>query len=173
MNIDKINEIALVCSKHLWNREDIPKISVNNRLSSTFAWFIADDNKIEINKHLLNQNKYIIIDILLHELCHWYCYVTGKNRHDWDMDFQKELNHIQSFPSETISSNFKYLYIESKYKCDYCDKEKTVIETLSCMNIYPKTNIDCCGMPMKKVSTKRISIDYIPTNNVKILSTLI
>jgi len=173
MNINKVNEIALTCSRYLWNREDIPKITINNRLSSTFAWFVVEDNKIEINKKLLNQSTYIIIDIILHELCHWYCYITNKKYSDENEDFKNELNRIQSFPTGTITANYKYLYIKSKYKCNCCGKEKTVLETLSCMSIYPKDDINCCDTIMQRVDCKRIYIDYIPTNNVKILSTLV
>lgn len=72
--IEYINKKAKIYTKRLWNIEFDGILKINNRLRSTFAWFVQNENTIEFNKQLLNlsdEYKLFIDEVLLHELCHW------------------------------------------------------------------------------------------------------
>lgn len=100
---------------------DIP-IKVNNRLKRTHAWFVADDDPyIEVSKHLIQQNIYIIADILSHELTHYYLHKHDKPYDDEDIEFYALTykNGISRTESTIIENGIlKYEYFKHESKCD-------------------------------------------------------
>ena len=49
---------------------------------------------VEIKINLAGGNNEEILDTLKHELCHWYCFVSGLNFKDGDKDFESILNSV-------------------------------------------------------------------------------
>ena len=88
MNNSELNEFGKYLFKSYFEEElDIP-ITINNRLKRTHAWFVAECNPyIEVSRHLIQQNIYIIADILSHELTHYYLYKHQKPYDDNDIEF--------------------------------------------------------------------------------------
>jgi predicted SprT family Zn-dependent metalloprotease len=101
------------------------------------ARFDIDKNIIEIAQITSNQNQYIITDILLHELCHWYCHKVGLNDHDFSRDFENELIKIGSCSSKSTSvQDNKILY----YRMISCSKEKDMEISISGFDEYVPTD---------------------------------
>lgn len=112
MDIKDVNIMAKLYSDYLWDIETPLTIIQNNRLKATYAQFWEDRNTIEFSKITLNQNEYIITDILLHELCHWWCFYNGKNNDDGDADFENELKLLQACPTNTYVNKNEKLVLE-------------------------------------------------------------
>jgi SprT-like protein len=123
-NLEIINDKAKFYTKELWNMDfDLP-IIINNRLRSTFAWFTG--RSIEFNKNFETLSEHMIDDILLHELCHWYCKKIGKNNADKTLYFENELIRIGASSSETMElKDGKWIFWHQyyNYKCLKCGKE--------------------------------------------------
>lgn len=122
MNNSELNEFGKYLFKSYFEEElDIP-ITINNRLKRTHAWFVAECNPyIEVSRHLIQQNIYIIADILSHELTHYYLYKHQKPYDDNDIEFYALTykNGISRTESTTIDNDvLKYKYFKHESKCD-------------------------------------------------------
>jgi hypothetical protein len=143
MNIEEINDRTRYYACEQWDLDYPPFVIINRRLTRSLARYNIGKNIIEIAPITSYQNKYIITDILLHELCHWYCNKTGLNDHDFSRDFERELDKVESYSSKmTCVDNGVILYYQP-------------IETTKKNDI----EISICGLS-----------EYIPTTNVKKLS---
>ncbi len=90
-------------AKELWGVDfDLP-IKVNKRFKSTLGRFqVIDDNiTIDISVALLD-NELLADDILIHELCHWYCYTSGLNFYDGSKDFKRILRETGATESQRL-----------------------------------------------------------------------
>jgi SprT-like protein len=141
---DDLNTRVQFYVKKVWDLDNHPEIKINTRLRTTHGCYVTYHNKegyIELSQMTLNQNDYVLTDILLHELCHWYCHISGLDDKDGHRDFENELNRIGSTSSEcSIIKNKEILYM------------KAAMEYLN--------DIDLSNI------TDRY-IEYIPTKNVK------
>lgn len=128
--LKEYNDKAKFYSKELWNIEYDGEVVFNNRLRSSDGRFLSEDNIIEFNKALLTLNcKDYIDEVLLHELCHWYCYVSELEWDDGDFDFEEQIYLSGSRPTETscIKSNMIMIIDdEAWYYCKNCDNSKEV-----------------------------------------------
>lgn len=131
MTISEVNERAKFFSKLIWGKVfDIDVVSKpdmdNNGELSLMACaddhtYLADESYIFINSRILNCSKYVVIDILLHEMCHWSMYLDFKNNYDGCEEFELELNRLGISSTNTcrlIADVMYYRYgnIESHYR---------------------------------------------------------
>ena len=113
--IEYYNEFAKEFTKSTWGQElDIP-VEFNNRKRTKSGSFIAIVNskeellerkgqtKIELVTKKLQSHE-DAIDVLKHELCHWYCYINHLDFKDGDKDFENELSRVGA-----TSTKFGYL----------------------------------------------------------------
>lgn len=97
-------------AKELWGVDFNWPVILNGRLRKKLGVFAVAKDKtcwIEINPAILPFN-YITDNILLHELCHWWLWQSGKNWGDRDVEFVLECRRIGS---TTVYEN----YMSNKY----------------------------------------------------------
>lgn len=127
--IEYINKKAKIYTKRLWNIEFDGILKINNRLRSTYAWFIEDKNIIEFNKQLLDLSDeyHLFIDeVLIHELCHWYCFKIGVDNEDGSFEFESEIykSGARSTSVDDIVNNTVELVDNySWFFCKDCNKD--------------------------------------------------
>ena len=127
--IEYINKKAKIYTKRLWNIEFDGILKINNRLRSTFAWFVQNENTIEFNKQLLNlsdEYKLFIDEVLLHELCHWYCFKIGVDNEDGRFEFESEIYKSGARSTEVneiIKDKVMLLDNYSWFFCKDCNKD--------------------------------------------------
>lgn len=127
--IKTINDKAKFYTKELWDIDYDGEVIINNRLKSTYGWFLERDNKIEFNKSLINLDEYFIDEVLIHELCHWYCFKIGVDNDDGSFEFEKEIYNSGSRSTETVDSKDGELWLcdeESWFYCETCDDSKKI-----------------------------------------------
>jgi len=90
-------------AKELWGVDFDLHIKVNKRFKSTLGRFkvIDDDITIDISAALLD-NELLADDILIHELCHWYCYTSGLNFSDGSKDFKRIIRETGATESQRL-----------------------------------------------------------------------
>lgn len=60
-------------------------------------------NRMEISKSLLNDYPEVIVDkIILHELCHWYLFITGQPNDHEDIEFYQEMKRVGGLFSHEV-----------------------------------------------------------------------
>lgn len=87
----KISDLAKFCTMHLWGEELNVPISVNYKHKDYLGMFVPN-RLIELSSEVV-KNEYALVDTLLHELCHWYCYETGLDYDDDEQDFIDEVEN--------------------------------------------------------------------------------
>lgn len=143
------NEWAREFTKKIWNKElNIPIILFSRRNSSRYGFFKYSYytcngkikyNPIEIKLNLSNlKTNDELIDTLKHELCHWYCCVSGLDFNDGDKDFEEQLNRIGAKSTYTGKNMIRSLAIQkaiingtdkdTKFKVVAQDDIKYIIE---------------------------------------------
>lgn len=83
-------------AKELWGADYQFPVIVNNRLRKNLGFFCVadkDDYWIEISGKIV-QYDYVPDCVLVHELCHWWLWSTGKNWKDKDVEFILECRRI-------------------------------------------------------------------------------
>lgn len=87
--------------KREWNKEFNIPIELYRRvngsiLGSFYREHTVNNKRIpkRITLNIANQSHEGIVNTLKHELCHWYCFVEGKDYRDGDRDFEETLFSI-------------------------------------------------------------------------------
>lgn len=136
----KINNLAKFCTMHLWGEElDIP-VSVNYKHKDYLGMFVPEA-MIELSNEVVS-NEYALLDTLLHELCHWYCYGTGMGYDDDDNDFINEVEKVGcTLSGDTTFQGGEYVkYMGSSEYCEFQPSDKMVIILRSYNNSIMATN---------------------------------
>lgn len=163
-----------IFGKYLYKRYfeedlDIP-IEVNNRLKRTHAWFVSDDDPyIEVSKHLIQQNIYIIADILSHELTHYYLYKHDKPYDDKDIEFYALTykNGISRTESTIIENGIlKYEYFKNESKCDCGFKIESYFPVID-NEFRPVLMCPKCNKPLVYNAIDAIYRDFMPGFKLK------
>lgn len=83
-------------AKELWNADFPWPVVLNYRLRKNIGIFAVTTDKkcwIEIAPEILPFN-YVVDNILIHELCHWWLWKSGKGWKDKDPEFILECRRI-------------------------------------------------------------------------------
>ncbi len=176
-NIDLENLIrkAKFYTKELWGMElDIP-IKFNGRLVRMLGYLSYtkqnEPERIEIAKKLLDEcyNRYRIDDVLVHELCHWYCSKTGKQSKDGSIDFENELKKVGASTTRSYFSPGKFYTTE----CSKCKESISKNRTYQQMIKYTKRESpyrsNCCKEHLIEGKIIYIQDEFIPTEKLKAL----
>lgn len=127
LELDIIHKKAKFYAKELWDVDfDIP-IVFNKRLKRTSAQFYK--NKIELGTIVYLMNELEFDDLLLHEMCHWYCEKIGKPDNDHDYYFEMELLNIGASSTERTELKGEELIYWNPYllfKCLECGSESEI-----------------------------------------------
>ncbi len=169
----ELNQFGKFIYEYFYEEQlDIP-ISINNRLKRTHAWFVSDyDNQyIEVSKHLVKQNIFIIADVLAHELTHYYLFKNNKPYDDQDLEFYALTykNGISRTNTSTLKDGImKYEYHQHISKCD-CG-----FEIVSCFPVIDNDfrPILICPKCHKNIGYDFVEskyMEYIPSFKVKML----
>jgi hypothetical protein len=81
-----------VYSSFFWEKEYKGTITIIKDRLGELGWFSVYMNykkNIEISESILDK-KYLVDTVLIHELCHWWCFINKVGWDDVDEDFQKE-----------------------------------------------------------------------------------
>jgi len=155
ISLNVVVQKAQFYAKELWDLDfDLP-IVLNGRYKSVMGSVHYKDREGKIPEKLVlaeflfdgKHNELTLDDTLLHELCHWYCSVSGKESRDNSRDFETELYKIGA------SSTGTAYHVGTSYigKCKKCGKE--VIEKNSKYILSKYLNTDrywtrCCNAQM-------------------------
>lgn len=173
IDIKLLNNKAVFYAMELWGKIFNLPVVVNKRLRSTLAWYIPNKS-IELSKEIINE-KYTLDDILIHELCHWYCHTNYKKWDDYTKDFEDELNKVGASSSCKFSNSkdgkLLYDYEYGVYECKICGKE---LETKDYLHEKIEGEIgqrikeyECCNSKMYYSGRKIIPEQYIPNQKLK------
>lgn len=173
-----LNDKAKFYAKELWNLElDIPVI-LNGKLKRRMGSLVCKNKievnfkplplKIEIAKDLLepHYNKYHIDDVLIHELCHWYCIKIDKPSDDGSKFFEEELIRIGSHKTQSIKVSGEYHFT----KCSKCGKKTTRNRTYNQAIKYTnekKYSSQCCRAKIDYAGIIFVKDEYKPTDKLK------
>lgn len=97
MTIEELTREAKKFLRETYNMELKIPIKTNYRMKNVLAWFSHYKNfkqavHIEMSSKLLKYgSRDIILDVLKHELIHYYCYEKNLNHLDGSDDFENEL----------------------------------------------------------------------------------
>ena len=149
----------------------IPVI-VNNRLKNTIAWFIyAKKNiHIETSGFLLRQNEYIIADVLIHELTHYYLWLNKAPFDDSDDEFIKTVRNAGACETDTLTNDIimqcQYTeFIARHKKCNFTNKiyvKKADENYEEPLCVCPK-----CKKLIRYKRAKDKFMDYVPNKKIK------
>lgn len=121
---DNIKEVKVLTVKHLekfakqftldtWGMKlNIPVLTYRregNR-NGFFRYNKRFMKPVEIKINLASGTNSEIVDTLKHELCHWYCFVSGLNFKDGDKDFEATLNSVGACSTYSRGSDKDKLY---------------------------------------------------------------
>ncbi|MGJ0146899.1 SprT-like domain-containing protein [Staphylococcus hominis] len=107
--IEYYNEFAKQFVQEMWGQElDIP-VEFNNRKRIASGSFDVYTDKHDtqrkghvkidlVSKNLSSHEE--TIEVLKHELCHWYCYTNHLDFYDGDKDFENELSRVGASSTE-------------------------------------------------------------------------
>ena len=149
---------------------EIPVV-INNRLKRTIAWFVYEGRKqIEVSNFLILQDIYVITDVLLHELTHYYLYKHGFPFDDLDKEFIEKIKYIGASETNTF-------ILKEKLKCQYtkfiathekCNFSRAIYLKESEINDEPLF-CECkgCKKKLKYKKEKEELLDYIPNKKIK------
>lgn len=177
MNLNIITQKAKFYAKELWGLNfDIP-IVLNGRYKSVMGSLHYKDGKDKIPEKIMlaeflfdgKHNELTIDDTLLHELCHWYCSVTGKESRDNSRDFETELYRIGA------SSTGTAYHVGTSYigKCKKCGKEVIEKNSKYILNKYLNTDryiSRCCNAQMVDAGMKETEDKNKVSDKVKELN---
>jgi len=82
-------------SKEIWGKEYKGTLTFieNDPCLGYFGIFANWKKTIEIDVRVL-KHKYMVDTVILHELCHWWCYINKLGWDDEDKDFLKECKKV-------------------------------------------------------------------------------
>ena len=159
--IEYYNEFAKEFTKTTWGRElDIP-VEFNNRKRIASGSFVVYTDKNDtqrkghvkidlVSKNLSSHEE--TIEVLKHELCHWYCYTNHLDFYDGDKDFENELSRVGA-----SSTEFGYLN----------DKKSQFIQDMTKSNKLKKSGFS--DAKYKKITREKM-FDLIEEYKPKILN---
>ncbi len=117
----------------------------NNRLRTTGGRYMLESHHIEINpKQYETYGKQALIDIIKHELCHYFLHIEGKGYQHKDQDFKLLAEKVKAprfcQPIKSYQSRVKY-----EYQCLSC---QTTFQRIRSVNI-EKMRCGKCGGRLK------------------------
>lgn len=121
MTEKELNMFGKFLFKYFYNKELTIPIKLNRRLKRVDGRLVYFNNKnikpyIEVSQSLIGQSIYIVADVLMHELTHYYLYKKNKPFGDNDAEFKTLLFQNGISESETsISDNGEYKYGYNQY----------------------------------------------------------
>lgn len=176
-NLEIIREKAKFYAKELWGLDFNLPIILNGRYKNIMGSLYYKDREAKIPEKIMlagslfdgKYNELTIDDTLLHELCHWYCSISGKQSRDNSRDFEKELYKIGA------SSTGTAFHVGTSYigKCKKCGK--VVIEKNSKYILSKYLNNDrywtkCCNAQMVDAGIKETKDNNKVNDKVKELN---
>ena len=130
MNEAELNKFGKFLFHRYFKEELTIPIKINNRLKRVHAWLVPyfmpiEHSYIEVSKHLAQQSIYIIADILMHELTHYYLFKNNKPYTDEDIEF-KALTYKNGINHTRVAKvcddgvmRYEYWQHESKCECGF------------------------------------------------------
>lgn len=171
-----LNQKAKFYAKHLWDLDFQLPVKINKRLASTLGRY--GQTEIDLAARIL-VDEYFTDDILLHELCHWYCHIIGEKYDDHTYFFEQELERIGASSSYTMdirNGQSVYLYPYGCFVCKHCPRE---VETKDYLEDRVEGVIgrsiktfDCCNNKMVFKGLKYVLEEYMPTSKIVALNSL-
>lgn len=146
-------------------------VKINNRLRTTIAWFVYDDNpRIEVSGMLLDQNNYIIADVILHELTHYYLWSKDLPFDDNDDQFKIVVNRIGACETQTLTADavmqcYHVRYVARHKKCGFENSifiKNNNLETDPPICFCPK-----CNKMIRYKKDEEYILDYMPNDQIK------
>jgi len=170
MDKEELKDRAKFFTRLIWGKELDCEVVVNKRLKSTLGQFVSYGNdrkpkRIEIANNILAENKFFVIDTLIHELTHWYLHLIDKDYRDGSKTFEDELRRIGVNSTETTrlrKQGTTYLRDIYVYQCSKCKLELRIT----------KNNDDgygCwrCGEQMQLRGLNQLEeIEFTPSSNL-------
>jgi SprT-like protein len=110
-------------------------LRINSRMQRTYGWFKHKRNRkepvcVELNKFFVENNEpYVVLDVLRHELVHYAMYMLDKDYKDYSYGFEKELSRLGIINQERINKRIYEHEIVNKpktkhiYQCANCNHE--------------------------------------------------
>lgn len=167
-----LNKKAKFYARYLWDLElDVP-VKINARLKRTEGqlYYGTYKKELQIAKNVLHTG-YLLDDILLHELCHWYCYKTNKDHRDYSTPFENELKRIgasSTGTTELVNGKLMYRYEYGVYKCNICNKKLETKDYIDEKHQHGRIvkEYNCCNNKMYFSGIKYIPEDFIPNDKI-------
>ena len=176
-NLDLQDFAEFIYRETFFEELKIPVV-VNNKLKQTIAWFrdyydkdinpVRGQEKIEVSNKLLDQNLYVIADILLHEFTHYYLWKNKQPFDDTDDEFKQLCQKVGASLTNTfVDDDFKcdYITYTARHSCGYVHK-------IYYRNTDDKLNIPICFCPecnkeLKYKKTPNKKMKYVAKPEVK------
>ncbi|WP_349420745.1 SprT family protein [Staphylococcus felis] len=137
MNNQKLQTLAEQIAIKDFNDVFKHKIYFNHRLRSTGGRYLLQTHHIEINP---NQYEYFgfdaVVDIIKHELCHYFLHLNGKGYQHRDQDFKRLSQKVGAprfcKPIQPYEERVQYHYKCQNCKQDYFRIRKVNLNTMRC-----------------------------------------
>lgn len=114
MNNEKLQELADTLSQKHWKTSVSVPVEFCGRIKALGSFRHREPSKalkIKIKKGLEGEE---LIDTLLHELCHWYCFTNGLEYKDGSKDFEDELRRVGATSTGVSSRSGSEVYYRYK-----------------------------------------------------------
>lgn len=169
-----LNQKAKFYVKEIWGVDFNIPIKLNGRLKTTLGntiitWVLGDKSKvteINITKSLYTSlhDEHIVDDVLIHELCHWYCIENNLPSSDGDEYFENLLDELGCTSTREIRrSGNMYLIV-----CNSCSKVVALKSSYnSVKKCIDKYRSKCCKDSLGYGGTEFIPSKYKPTDKIK------
>jgi len=110
MNDEKILTMkAKFYSKALWGKRYNKKVIIKDtgRALGYFAKWSQSVYEIQISSEIINVD-YLPDNVLVHELCHWWCFINKKPWMDHSKNFKAELKRISNYENDIYNVDNRY-----------------------------------------------------------------
>lgn len=166
MNEIELNNFGKFLFYRYFDEELTIPIKINNRLKRVHAWFVLSENPyIEVSKHLTQQSIYILADILMHELTHYYLFKNNKPHADEDIEFKALTykNGINHTEVATVCDDgvMRYEHWEYESKCD-CGLKITSFLPVNSTDVKPILICPNCNKRLPFSVVGSVYKDFMP-----------
>lgn len=123
MNNKALQKLVEDISQQYFKRSFQHRAYFNSRLRTTGGRYLLKTHDIEINpKQYQTFGEAALVDIIKHELCHYFLHLDGKGYQHKDEDFKRLSNRVGAprfcAPLQSYASRANYIY-----KCKTCGAE--------------------------------------------------
>lgn len=175
-NIKTIEDKARFYAEELWGLDfDLP-IETNKKYKKRlgclkYNYTNKKPEKIILSYDLLDgsYNELTMDDTLVHELCHWYCFIIGKQNRDKSKDFEDELKRVGASTSG-IKPSVGTFYMG---KCSKCGENIIKKNSKRQLQKYLNTNCyisRCCHSQIIYSGIEEIKDTYEVSEKIKELN---